>query len=74
MTVQIDQFGAENWPQHLAPWRIEQDRHSLRAPVHALTAEFNEAVGDRRLKLGFTLDSGCYATAFLRELIQLSPE
>jgi tRNA pseudouridine13 synthase len=72
------QFGAEHgpkyWPQHLAAWRVEHDRRVLRAQVTALEATWLESAGERQLQLSFTLDAGAYATALLRELIDLSPE
>ncbi len=62
------------WLQHLAAWRVEHDRRLLRAPVSDLHMAWHEVAGARQLELKFTLDAGAYATALLRELIDLSPE
>jgi tRNA pseudouridine13 synthase len=72
------QFGNEHgpkyWTQHLAAWRVEHDRRLLRAPLSDIYMAWHEAAGMRQLELNFTLDAGAYATALLRELIDLSPE
>lgn len=70
----LETFGAENWLAHLGLWRVAHDRRLLRAPVQALTAQWVAAGEDRALRLQFSLASGAYATALLRELIDLSPE
>ncbi len=72
------QFGNEQapkyWPQHLVAWRVEHDRRLLRAPLSDLQKVWIDVAGVRQLKLSFTLDAGAYATALLRELIDLSPD
>ena len=71
-TQVLAQFGADHWRQHLANWRVEADRRLLRAHVSALEVRWLDATGARQLQLSFTLDSGSYATALLRELVDLS--
>ncbi|HQS01646.1 MAG: hypothetical protein B7Y07_05730 [Halothiobacillus sp. 24-54-40] len=72
------QLGRENtptyWPQHLAAWRVEHDRRLLRAPLSDLQSTWLDVADGRQLQLSFTLDAGAYATALLRELIDLSPD
>ncbi|MBN2854655.1 MAG: tRNA pseudouridine(13) synthase TruD [Halothiobacillaceae bacterium] len=72
------QLGRENtptyWPQHLAAWRVEHDRRLLRAPLSNLQSTWLDVADGRQLQLSFTLDAGAYATALLRELIDLSPD
>lgn len=47
---------------------VDLDRRPLRVIVEDLNWEFS---GDSRLELGFTLPAGSYATALLREIIQV---
>jgi len=66
-------YGAENWHQHLKDWRVDHDRRPLMSPVMDLNAEDAMEEGERTLKLSFSLESGSYATALLREIIVLTP-
>ena len=66
-------YGAENWESHLRDWRVDHDRRALMAPVTDL--QFNDVIeegGYRNLTLSFSLESGSYATALLREIIDVS--
>lgn len=68
----VAEYGPEAWVSHLAAWRVEQDRRSLLAPLRDLAAVFqNDEVGSTTLTLSFTLNSGSYATALMRELISI---
>jgi tRNA pseudouridine13 synthase len=53
------------WADKLADWGLKQERRALRVPVPDLQVLYSEAV----LELSFSLPSGAYATAVLRELI-----
>lgn len=66
-------YGAENWSNHLHEWRVDHDRRTLMAPVIGLECEEKTEEGDRILILSFALESGSYATALLREIIELTP-
>lgn len=69
----LSSHGAENWFNHLRNWRVEHDRRALMAPVTDLQCEEKTEEGGRILQLSFSLESGSYATALLRELIDLIP-
>jgi tRNA pseudouridine13 synthase len=69
----LSTYGAENWRQHLQDWRVDQDRRALMAPVMDLQYDTALGEGERILKLSFSLESGSYATALLREVIDLTP-
>ena len=55
------------WIEGLVRCRVEAGRRMLRAVVQGL----DFSVEADRLELGFTLDSGCYATSLLRELLEV---
>lgn len=59
----------------LANWlvlaELKQQRRIMRLPVAELAWEF---VGERSLKLSFQLPTGCFATAVIRELVDVLPE
>lgn len=62
----IEQFG--ELAQGLVAFGVDQDRRALRSHIHALQWEM---IRPDCLELNFTLNSGCYATALLREIVQL---
>lgn len=65
----------DSWPQHLTAWRVDQDRRPLLAPVRDLSvARTQEPSGENTLTIRFTLNSGSYATAVLRDLVSLDTE
>lgn len=68
----LTRYGQESWQHHLTEWRVEQDRRPLMAPVSNLAAVFQpDESGQTTLEISFTLNSGSYATALLRELVVL---
>ncbi|ANJ66685.1 hypothetical protein A9404_04195 [Halothiobacillus diazotrophicus] len=74
----LRQFSAEGdttiWSNHLSAWRVDHDRRALMAPLMEPVASFEEgSEGEVSLRLSFTLASGSYATAVLRELVQVVP-
>jgi tRNA pseudouridine13 synthase len=56
------------WIEGLARCRLDADRRMLRANASGL----DHLVADGRLELMFSLDSGCYATSLLRELLDVT--
>ncbi|WP_298219455.1 tRNA pseudouridine(13) synthase TruD [Halothiobacillus sp.] len=68
----LSRYGAENWSSHLHDWRVDHDRRALMAPVTGLQCEEKTEEGGRILNLSFELESGSYATALLREIIELT--
>lgn len=76
--ILTDFSGAEAsdaWTHHLSNWRVDQDRRPLMSPVQNLEATFQRKTTDEvQLTLGFTLKSGSYATALLRELVDLKTD
>ncbi|MBD3815206.1 MAG: tRNA pseudouridine(13) synthase TruD [Halothiobacillus sp.] len=68
----LTRYGAENWSSHLHDWRVDHDRRALMAPVTGLQCEEKTEEGGRNLNLSFALESGSYATALLREIIELT--
>jgi len=56
------------WIQGLVRCRVEASRRMLRA----VASGFNFSLDGDRLELGFALDSGCFATSLLRELLEVS--
>lgn len=69
----LTSYGSENWSSHLHDWRVEHDRRALMAPITNLQCEDKTEEGGRVLNLSFALESGSYATALLREIIDLTP-
>lgn len=69
----LSHYGTANWTNHLHNWRVDQDRRALMAPVRDL--QFDEVAGEgsRTFHLSFALESGSYATALLRGIIDLKP-
>jgi tRNA pseudouridine13 synthase len=61
--------GFEDWCTGLAAAGLKQERRALRLPVADLTAE----CAPEGLRLWFRLPAGAYATAVLRELIEMAP-
>ncbi len=51
----------------LVAFGLEQDRRALRGYVKALRWDF---IGTDSLELSFTLNPGCYATSFLKEIVR----
>jgi len=56
------------WIEGLVRCRVEANRRMLRA----VTSGFDFSFDGDRLELGFVLESGCYATSLLRELLEVS--
>lgn len=69
----LSSYGSENWSKHLHDWRVDHDRRALMAPVTGLQFDEKTEEGGRILDLSFALESGSYATALLREIIDLTP-
>lgn len=63
----IDQFGELS--QGLVAFGVEQGRRALRSQLHELEWQFIDSTA---LELSFTLNPGCYATVFLRELVRVT--
>ena len=56
------------WIQGLVQCRVEASRRMLRA----VASGFDFSLDGDRLELGFALESGCFATSLLRELLEVS--
>ena len=69
----LSSYGAENWSNHMHNWRVDHERRALMAPVTGLQCEEKTEEGGCILNLSFALESGSYATALLREIIDLTP-
>ncbi len=54
--------------QGLCAFGMEQDRRALRSHIQELQWQF---IDSTTLELSFTLNAGCYATALLREVVQV---
>lgn len=70
--LSIEQAVIESYPelaQGLMDYAVDRDRRALRVNVQNLDWQF---VNDTTLELGFALPAGSYATAVLREIIDLS--
>ena len=52
----------------LCAFGVEQDRRALRSHIQELQWQF---IDSSTLELSFTLNPGCYATALLREIVQV---
>ena len=52
----------------LCAFGVEQDRRALRSHIQELQWQF---IDNSTLELSFTLNPGCYATALLREIVQV---
>ncbi len=70
--LSIEQAVIDAYPelaQGLIDCAVDKDRRALRVNVQNLDWHF---VNDNTLELGFALPAGSYATAVLREIIELS--
>lgn len=71
----LTRYGQESWQHHLTEWRVDQDRRPLMVPASNLMAVFQpDESGQMTLEISFTLKSGSYATALLRELVVLETD
>lgn len=62
----VDQF--DDIAKGLCAFGVEQDRRTLRSHIQELQWQF---IDNSTLELSFTLNPGCYATALLREIVQV---
>ncbi|TXL15066.1 tRNA pseudouridine(13) synthase TruD [Methylococcaceae bacterium HT4] len=62
----VDQF--DDIAKGLCAFGVEQDRRTLRSHIQKLQWQF---IDNSTLELSFTLNPGCYATALLREIVQV---
>lgn len=65
----LEAYGRDHWIDLLHRWNAEPDRRPLMVVPEQLRAEQDEAA--RTLVLSFSLPSGSYATALMRELVEL---
>lgn len=63
----LEAFGEEGWSVLLKSWRAEQDRRMLMVVPEGLQSE----QGPEALTIRFSLPRGSYATALIRELVQV---
>jgi tRNA pseudouridine13 synthase len=61
-----------SWYEGLRKNRVQVATRNCQAQAHELAWEWISEPSKLNLKLSFRLDSGCFATSLLRELVQIN--